>query len=293
MHIFLDTANIDQIRQAAKLGIISGVTTNPSLMSNEAPADYEAAIKEICSIIPGPISAEVLVEGVEPMIKQARHISTWAPNVVIKIPATAEGLEVASILAKDGIMVFYGETWQEAVLPFQILCSYALIRHVGATTGPILIVVKEVRRWNHITYLNVVLLLVLIVPAMKLYGLVGVSILMVLTTSLNVLLGFCLSTKALGNSLICYVKHMMLPILACLLSTMATIIVSNVFDLHITDYGSIRFLPNVVILIAKSTVFFFCYSCLNYVLDISLRADLRTNLSGLVRRSTLKKLSND
>ena len=86
MRIFLDTANIDQIRQAAKLGIISGVTTNPSLVSKEGMADYEAVVKEICSIIPGPISAEVLVEGVEPMIEQARHISSWAPNIVIKIP---------------------------------------------------------------------------------------------------------------------------------------------------------------------------------------------------------------
>ena len=105
MHIFLDTANIDQIRQAAKLGIISGITTNPSLVSNEATADYEAVVKEICSTIPGPVSAEVLVEGVEPMLEQARQISTWAPNVVIKIPATPDGLEVTSALAKDNIKV--------------------------------------------------------------------------------------------------------------------------------------------------------------------------------------------
>jgi transaldolase len=105
MRIFLDTANIDQIRQAAKLGVISGITTNPSLVSKEATADYQAAIKEICSIIPGPVSAEVLVEGVEPMIEQARDISTWASNVVIKIPATTAGLEVTSVLARDNIKV--------------------------------------------------------------------------------------------------------------------------------------------------------------------------------------------
>ena len=105
MRIFLDTANIEQIRKAAKLGIISGVTTNPSLVSQEGQADYQAAIKEICSIIPGPISAEVLGEEVESMIEQARDISTWAPNVVIKIPATITGLEATSILAKDNIKV--------------------------------------------------------------------------------------------------------------------------------------------------------------------------------------------
>jgi transaldolase len=105
MRIFLDTANMDQIRHAAKLGVVSGVTTNPSLVSKEKAADYEATIKEICAIIPGPISAEVLVEGVEAMINQAREISKWAPNVVIKIPATTEGLEVTSTLAKEEIDV--------------------------------------------------------------------------------------------------------------------------------------------------------------------------------------------
>lgn len=105
MRIFLDTANTEQIRQAAKLGIISGVTTNPTLVSKEGVADYEATIKEICSIVSGPISVEVLVEGVEPMKEQARQMSTWAPNVVIKIPATTDGLEVTSALAKEGIKV--------------------------------------------------------------------------------------------------------------------------------------------------------------------------------------------
>ncbi len=105
MQIFLDTANIDQIKQAAKLGVISGVTTNPTLMFQAGATDYEATIKEICSIVPGPISTEVVVEGVEPMLEQARQMSAWAPNVVIKIPATPEGLEVTSSLSKEGIKV--------------------------------------------------------------------------------------------------------------------------------------------------------------------------------------------
>jgi transaldolase len=105
VRIFLDTANIDQIKQAAKLGVISGVTTNPSLVSKEGTTNYEAAIKEICTIIPGPVSTEVLVEGVEPMIEQARQMAAWAPNIAVKIPATTEGLEVTSALAKEGINV--------------------------------------------------------------------------------------------------------------------------------------------------------------------------------------------
>ncbi len=105
MRIFLDTANIEQIRQAAKLGIVSGVTTNPSLVSNEGMADYEAVVKEICAIIPGPVSAEVLGTEAQVMIEQARQIARWAPNVAIKIPATADGLEATSALSKDGIKV--------------------------------------------------------------------------------------------------------------------------------------------------------------------------------------------
>jgi len=105
MRIFLDTANIDQIRQAAKLGIISGVTTNPSLVSKEGKVDYQSVIKEICSIIPGPVSAEVVVTEAQAMIEQARQLATWAPNVAIKIPATTDGLEATLVLSKDNIEV--------------------------------------------------------------------------------------------------------------------------------------------------------------------------------------------
>jgi len=105
MRIFLDTANIDHIRQGVRLGVVSGVTTNPTLVSKEGHKDYKAMVREICSIVPGPVSAEVVVEGVSAMLEQAREIATWAPNVVIKIPATAEGLEVTSALAMDNIKV--------------------------------------------------------------------------------------------------------------------------------------------------------------------------------------------
>ena len=105
MRIFLDTANIDHIRQGVRLGVVSGVTTNPTLVSKEGHKDYKAIVREICSIVSGPVSAEVVVEGVPAMLEQAREIATWAPNVVIKIPATAEGLEVTSALAGDNIKV--------------------------------------------------------------------------------------------------------------------------------------------------------------------------------------------
>jgi len=108
MRIFLDTANIDQIRQAARLGIISGVTTNPTLVSKESTADYETVVKTICSIITGPdtsVSTEVLAEDTESMIKEAKIKASWAPNVTIKIPATAAGIEAISTLSKENVEI--------------------------------------------------------------------------------------------------------------------------------------------------------------------------------------------
>ena len=108
MRIFLDTANIDQIKKAVKMGIISGVTTNPSLVAKEATADYETVVKTICGIVSGPdssVSAEVLSEDAESMIEEGRIKASWAPNVAVKIPSTAAGLEAISALSKEKIKV--------------------------------------------------------------------------------------------------------------------------------------------------------------------------------------------
>ncbi|MDD5339046.1 MAG: fructose-6-phosphate aldolase [Dehalococcoidales bacterium] len=105
MQIFLDTANINEIKQAAELGIISGVTTNPSLLAKETTADYETVTKKICSIIKGPVSVEVLSETADDMIKEARVKAKWAPNVNIKIPISADGLKATSVLSKEEIKV--------------------------------------------------------------------------------------------------------------------------------------------------------------------------------------------
>ena len=105
MQIFLDTANIDNIKQAAELGIISGVTTNPTLLSKESTADYETVTKTICAIIAGPVSVEVLAEDAAAMIEEARVKASWAPNVNIKIPITADGLRATSVLSQEGIPV--------------------------------------------------------------------------------------------------------------------------------------------------------------------------------------------
>ncbi len=105
MRIFLDSANIDHIRQAAKLGVISGVTTNPSLVSKEGKVDYQSVIGTICSIVGGCVSAEVVVTEAKEIIEQARQLASWAPNVTVKIPVTADGLEATSVLSKEGVSV--------------------------------------------------------------------------------------------------------------------------------------------------------------------------------------------
>lgn len=105
MQIFLDTANIEQIKQAARLGIIAGVTTNPSLLAKETTCDYESVTKSICDIIEGPVSVEVLSETADEMIKEARVKATWASNVNIKIPISTAGLEATSVLSKEGIKI--------------------------------------------------------------------------------------------------------------------------------------------------------------------------------------------
>jgi len=103
VRLFLDTANIEEIRKAAKLGVICGVTTNPSLMAKENSSDLKGVIREIVSLVDGPISAEVTSLDAEGMIKQAQEIATWSPNVVVKIPICPEGLEATSVVAPMGI----------------------------------------------------------------------------------------------------------------------------------------------------------------------------------------------
>ena len=102
MRIFIDTANIDEIRSTADLGIISGVTTNPSLIAREG-RDFEGVIKEITDIVDGPISAEVTGESAADMIDEGKKLSSIHGNVVIKVPITEEGLKATAALSSLGI----------------------------------------------------------------------------------------------------------------------------------------------------------------------------------------------
>ena len=105
MRLFLDTANIEHIRHGVKLGVITGVTTNPSLVSQEGKGDYRKLVKAICSIVPGEVSTEVLSQDAPGMIAEAREIAKWADNIVVKIPANLEGVEATAVLSKEGIRV--------------------------------------------------------------------------------------------------------------------------------------------------------------------------------------------
>jgi transaldolase len=106
MRLFLDTANIDEIRAAHQMGVLAGVTTNPSLMAKEGDAgSYHDRVVEICELVQGPISAECTARDVEGLLKEGREIAAWHPNVVVKIPIDNAGLEAASTLAKEGIKI--------------------------------------------------------------------------------------------------------------------------------------------------------------------------------------------
>lgn len=102
MKIFLDTANIDEIKKAMEWGIIDGVTTNPTLISKEN-AIFEDRVKEICEVVNGPVSAEVISMNYEDMVKEAKELAKINSNIVIKIPMTKEGIKALKILSKNNI----------------------------------------------------------------------------------------------------------------------------------------------------------------------------------------------
>ncbi|AGX44262.1 fructose-6-phosphate aldolase [Clostridium saccharobutylicum] len=102
MRFFLDTANVEHIKEANEMGVICGVTTNPSLVAKEG-RDFNEVIKEITEIVDGPISGEVVAEDAAGMIKEGREIAAIHKNMIVKIPMTAEGLKATKVLSKEGI----------------------------------------------------------------------------------------------------------------------------------------------------------------------------------------------
>ncbi len=104
MQIFLDTANLDQIKEAVSWGILNGATTNPTLVSKEN-LKFEDLIKKICKIVPGPVSVECVSTKSKDIIKEARGLAKLADNVVVKIPICVEGLKAIKVVSGEGIKV--------------------------------------------------------------------------------------------------------------------------------------------------------------------------------------------
>ena len=105
MKFFLDTANLDELREAQALGMLDGVTTNPSLVAKEGGVDFKQHIAAICEITQGPVSAEVTSLDTEGMLREGREYARIAPNVVIKCPLTTDGLKATRILSGEGTPV--------------------------------------------------------------------------------------------------------------------------------------------------------------------------------------------
>lgn len=102
MELYIDTANLDEIKQAADLGVLDGVTTNPSLIAKEK-TDYGKRLAEICKVVDGPVSAEVIAVDFEGMMKEGRERAKIGPNIVVKLPSTVDGLKACKAFTDEGV----------------------------------------------------------------------------------------------------------------------------------------------------------------------------------------------
>ncbi len=103
MKIFIDTANLDEIREAAAMGILDGVTTNPSLVSKEGHKDFRSMLEKICAMVDGDISAEVVSTKCEDMLKEGRELAKIHKNIVVKVPLIKEGLKAVKVFSEENI----------------------------------------------------------------------------------------------------------------------------------------------------------------------------------------------
>ena len=144
MEIFIDTANIDEIKKYSKFGIVDGVTTNPALIAKEGK-NFNDVLEEICDIIDGPISAEVVSTDAKNMIKEGKLISKLHNNIIVKLPSIPEGFEALSILSKEGIKTNFTVVYtsNQALLAAKLGATYVSPfvgrLDVNSTSGPELI----------------------------------------------------------------------------------------------------------------------------------------------------------
>ena len=131
MQFFLDTANLDQIKEAASWGILDGITTNPTLVSKEN-MKFEDLIKEICHVVPGPVSVESVSTQAKDIVEEARDLAKLAENVVVKVPICLEGLKAIKVLSQEGIKV---NTTLIFSAPQALLAAKAGARYVSPFVG--------------------------------------------------------------------------------------------------------------------------------------------------------------
>lgn len=147
MEIFLDTADVEEIKKYARMGIIEGVTTNPALIAKEG-RDFKDVVEEICSIVDGPISAEVISTDVDGMIREARILAKLHKNIVVKIPIIPEGLEAVATISKEGINtnVTLMYTANQALLAAKVGATYVspFIGRLDATSTSGTNLIKEI-----------------------------------------------------------------------------------------------------------------------------------------------------
>ncbi|MFQ6091805.1 MAG: fructose-6-phosphate aldolase [bacterium] len=131
MKVFIDTANVDEIREAVSMGIVDGVTTNPTLMAKER-GTFGEILTEICSLVEGPVSAEVVSEEAEGMVQEARDLAAIGKNITIKVPMSIEGMKAVKTLGQEGI-------WTNMTLVFSpsqaILAAKAGARFISPFVG--------------------------------------------------------------------------------------------------------------------------------------------------------------
>ena len=151
MKLFLDTANIDEIRHGIEMGVVAGVTTNPSLAASEGVRDllaYGEAVKQITSIVSGPVSAEVFCNDALSMVEQGRTINAWAENVVVKLPSTSEGFSAMNILSGEGVSINQTLCFSvnQALLGVQAGASYVspFVGRIDDTGGDGILLVRDI-----------------------------------------------------------------------------------------------------------------------------------------------------
>ena len=132
MKIFIDTANTDQIRDAAAMGVVDGVTTNPSLVAKSGRS-YREVVEEICDIVDGPISAEVIATETDAILAEARDVASWHPNVVVKVPLIADGLKAVRTLTDDTELDGQHPTQRGVRVVSEIVAAVASGHHEGTT----------------------------------------------------------------------------------------------------------------------------------------------------------------